>query len=149
MKNKFSESRAKEQKEAKAEKAEEQAVVYRAVDCSGNGALLVQGLCLGNSMTAMEPVRAVGNKIKGSDIPVRIPYSLRADAVSRPNRRSLSGMAIASMLCRRFWMTRPADSGTAIMKSSGKRARMEKAGNLSGRESLKRAGFSVFLQDRA
>ena len=125
MEDKFSENRTRKQKEKKAGEAEEQAVTDRAVDGSCDRAVLMQRLGFrdrGQQHNAMEPVSAVGNRMKGSDMPVRIPYSLRAEAVLRPNMRSLSGMAMASMLCRKFWMMRPAERGSAIINSSGKRA---------------------------
>ncbi len=86
----------------------------------------------------------MGNSIKGSDIPVRIPYSLRADAVSSPNMRSFSGMAMASMLCRKFWITRPAERGIAMIKSSGNRADIENAFFITGNLSREAGAFASF-----
>lgn len=70
----------------------------------------------GNSISATEPVIAVGNKTNGRAITVSTPKMLKEVFELNPYKRSLFGMYIFSILCRKFTISLEADRGMAKAK---------------------------------
>ena len=65
-------------------------------------------------MVDKEEVTAVGNKIIGSAIPLRIPYMRRDSLEEYPDNCRQKGSRLASMLCNMQIMVRFPERGIAV-----------------------------------
>ena len=65
-------------------------------------------------MTETALVSTLGNRMKDMDIPVRVPYTLKARSEFRPYCCRVKGIRMASALVRRFMQTRLPVTGTAV-----------------------------------
>ena len=73
---------------------------------------------VGSSMVETEFVIADGNRMQGNAMPVSTPYILRESEEGIPNACNLSGMEMASILCKMFNNVLLAVNGIASEKSS-------------------------------
>ena len=71
----------------------------------------------GSSMADREEVTALGKSRKDRDIPVRMPYRLRASVEERPDCRSDRGIRTASTLWSKVRLTRLAVTGMDMVSN--------------------------------
>ena len=69
----------------------------------------------GSNITDMDPVKAFGNRSRGSTIPHKTPYKDRAFEADKPYFSKLPGNKTVSMLAKRFTMMRFILIMTAIL----------------------------------